>query len=165
MEYTGVCLSLLRGDSRNFLTSSNDIDRCGKYAYTESVIGDLVYIPWAGDYVPQLCSIFSLSSQSIIGFSALRVFALTSGNWFLALAVCILAIGPSIINFVQYPPFVAMNHNYSLSDRLPFNGLLQQMTRFTVLFKSYLCQTLSSLGAFCFSRTQDNTHITDIHIV
>ena len=67
---------------------------------------------------------FSRLTYSIIGFSALRVFALTGGNWFLALAVCVLAIGPSVINLVQYSPFDAMIHYHSLSDRFSFTGPL-----------------------------------------
>ena len=65
MKYTGVCLSLLRSNSCTFLTSGNDIDRCGILDYTESIISYLAYVPWAGDYVPQLHSIFSLSSHSL----------------------------------------------------------------------------------------------------
>ena len=58
MEYTGVCLSLLRGNSCTLLTSINNIYRCGKYEYTESIVICLIYIPWAGGYVPHLYSIF-----------------------------------------------------------------------------------------------------------
>ena len=67
---------------------------------------------------------FSQLTQSIIGFASLRVFALTGGNWFLAPAVCVLALGPSIMNFVQYSLFDTVIHNHSLSDRFSFIQLL-----------------------------------------
>ncbi|KAM5536323.1 hypothetical protein V8D89_010015, partial [Ganoderma adspersum] len=69
-------------DSRTLLTLTNDAS-CGQYVYTLKTFSILYYIPWAG-------------------FSSLRVFALSGGNWFIAPIVFALSLGPVAINFANF---------------------------------------------------------------
>ena len=46
------------------------------------------------------------------GFSALRVFALTGRNWFLAPAVFVLSLGPVIVNFVWHTTYSVINRHW-----------------------------------------------------
>ena len=81
-------------------------------------------ITFLGPVIMFYCSlyIFFHLTQSDAAFSALRVFALTGRNWFLALVFFVLSLAPLIINFVRNSPLRVVIHNHSSSCRWPFSG-------------------------------------------
>lgn len=74
--------------------------RCVPYLYIVKFLNVSSYVPWAGNIIPSFLSFSLRSSHTPEGFSALRVFALTGGNYFLGIIIFILEMIPVAINSV-----------------------------------------------------------------
>ncbi|KAI1783011.1 hypothetical protein LXA43DRAFT_977319 [Ganoderma leucocontextum] len=84
-------LSLLRGYGP-FTLSVTSITSCTVWASGTRTLEILSYVPWGCKY----------PLTRILGFSAFRVFALTNGNWLIALPVFLLSMAPVGINFADF---------------------------------------------------------------
>ena len=83
------------GRSLLILSSSS----CGQWANGTRVVEILCYVPWGGTSPDLALMVLRLTQPP--AFSALRVFALTNRNWFLALIVFLLSMAPVGVNFVS----------------------------------------------------------------
>ena len=88
--------------------------RCSGSFYLENVLTLAVYLPQSGKHMLQ---VFVLDENKDLqhsppAFSALRVFALSQGNWFLLVLTLVLGLFPLVTGLVIRPHSL---HSYSMS--------------------------------------------------